>query len=264
MKTIHKVVLALVSSFAHGTSNPAPQGNRALEKMDALTHGPSPSPKQDNRNPETPQKQPLLQKVKEAWMNPKETAATIGVGMTYGIVIAALLLLPFPPKSIQAQSTPQPLPRPKTPEILEVHVTSLNAPTPGLFNISVVTDGAPAWTYYKWCWSGVYKSGWGEFVTIRYIDVLNVSSHSLFVSYSNFWNQRYWWQDTGSTYDCTIVSHGDGIHVADTGLKVWANLEFYLMHMQNGTYRPIAYVTDSNGTSDYVPINLNGTWFPSW
>ena len=34
MKTIHKVVLALVSSFAHGTSNPAPQGNRALEKMD--------------------------------------------------------------------------------------------------------------------------------------------------------------------------------------------------------------------------------------
>ena len=37
MKTIHKVVLALVSSFAHGTSNPAPQGNRALEKMDALT-----------------------------------------------------------------------------------------------------------------------------------------------------------------------------------------------------------------------------------
>ncbi len=48
MKTLHKVVLALVSSFANGTSNPAPQGNRALEKIDALTHGPSPRPKQDN------------------------------------------------------------------------------------------------------------------------------------------------------------------------------------------------------------------------
>ena len=122
MKTIHKVVLALVSSFANGTSNPTPQGNRALEKIDALIHGHSPSPKQENRNPETPQKRPLFQKVKEAWMNPKETAATIGIGITYGIVIGALLLLPFPPKNIQAQSTPQPLPLPKTPKVLEIHV----------------------------------------------------------------------------------------------------------------------------------------------
>ena len=66
MKTIHKVVLALVSSFANGTSNTAPQGNRALEKMDALTQGTSPRPKQETRNPETPQKRPLFQKVKEA------------------------------------------------------------------------------------------------------------------------------------------------------------------------------------------------------
>lgn len=48
MKTIHKVVLALASWFANGTSNPAPQGNRTLEKIDALTPGSSPSPKQDN------------------------------------------------------------------------------------------------------------------------------------------------------------------------------------------------------------------------
>ena len=48
MKTLHKVVLALASWFAHGTSNPAPQANRALEKIDALTQGHSPSPKQDN------------------------------------------------------------------------------------------------------------------------------------------------------------------------------------------------------------------------
>ena len=55
-------------------------------------------------------------------MNPKETAATIGVGMTYGIVIAALLLLPFLPKGIQAQSTSQPLPLPAVPVVYEVHV----------------------------------------------------------------------------------------------------------------------------------------------
>ncbi len=90
--------------------------------MDALTHGPSPSPKQENRNHETPQKRPLFQKIKEVWMNPKETAATIGVGITYGIVIGALLLLPFPPKGIQAQSTPQPLPLPAVPVVYEVHV----------------------------------------------------------------------------------------------------------------------------------------------
>ena len=173
MKTIHKVVLALVSSFANGTSNPAPQGNRALEKIDALTHGYSPRPKQENRNPETPQKRPLFQKIKEAWMNPKETAATIGVGITYGIVIGALLLLPFPPKSIQAQSTPQTLPRPKTPKILEVHVDGLNPLVSGRgrFDISVVTDSEPAWTYYKWCWSGVYYS---RSEGARYIDVLKL------------------------------------------------------------------------------------------
>lgn len=80
-------------------------------------------------------------------MNPKETTTTIGVGMTYGIVIGALLLLPFPLKSIQAQSTPQPLPRPKTPKILEVHVDGLYVPTPGWFDITVVIDSEPAWTY---------------------------------------------------------------------------------------------------------------------
>ena len=108
-------------------------------------------------------------------MNPKETAATIGVGMTYGIVIAALLLLPFPPKSIQAQSTPQPLPRPQTPKVLEVHVDGLNPLVKGRgrFDISVVTDSTPAWTYYKWCWSGVYyHRSEGE---PRYIDVLTVA-----------------------------------------------------------------------------------------
>ena len=205
MKTIHKVVLALVSSFAHGTSNPAPQGKRALEKMDALTPGPSPSPKPETRNPETSQKRPLLQKVKEAWMNPKETVATIGVGVTYGIVIASLLLLPFPPKSIQAQSTPQPLPLPKTPKVLEIHVDGLNAPTSGWFDISVVTDSTPAWTHYKWCWSGVYN----DFGTPEYIDVLTVQNHSSYVSYWNYWNQQYYWQNQGSTYRCTVVSHGD-------------------------------------------------------
>ena len=265
MKTIHKVVLALVSSFANGTSNPAPQGNRALEKMDALTHGHSPSPKQENRNPETPQKRSLLQKVKEAWMNPKETAATIGVGITYGIVIASLLLLPFPPKGVQAQSTPQPLPRPKTPEILEVHVDGLYVQTPGKFDISVVTDGAPAWTYYKWCWSGVYYS---ERSGRAYeIHVLDPRNHPDYVSYVNYWNEEYYW-DTRierSKYNCTIVSHGDNRHVADVGLEVWANLEFYVMGpMPDGTYRPLAYVTDSDGTSDYVPVNWNGTWFPGW
>ena len=36
------------------------------------------------------------------------------------------------------------------------------------------------------------------------------------------------------------------------------------MYIQGGTYRPLAYVTDSDGGSYYVPINLNGTWFPGW
>ncbi len=257
MKTLHKVVLALVSSFANGTSNPAPQGNRALEKIDALTHGPSPRPKQETRNPETPQKRSLLQKVKEAWTNPKETAATIGVGITYGIVIAALLLLPFPPKSIQAQSTPQPLPLPKTPKVLEIHVDGLNAPTSGKFDISVVTDSEPAWTYYKWCWSGVYNFG-----TPEYINVLTAEDHSSFVSYWNFWNDEYWWQNQGSTYQCTIVSHGDGKRVADVGLDVRADAHFYLLRFQDGTFWPIGWITDSDGGSYYVPVIWNGTWYP--
>lgn len=258
MKTIHKVVLALASWFANGTSNPAPQGNRALEKMDALTPGHSPRPKQETRNHETPQKRPLFQKVKEAWMNPKETAATIGVGMTYGIVIGALLLLPFPPKGIQAQSTdPEPLPRPKTPKILEVYVDYLgylDVPIPGHFDITVVTDSAPAWTYYTWCWSGVYNCISPS--CPRYIDALAEDGkyRHPYLTYWNYWNDRYWWEDAGSTYNCRIFSQGDDRHVADTELEVWANLQFYLMYWGNGTYRPIAYVTDSDGKSYYVPV----------
>ena len=261
MKTLHKIVLAIVSSFAHGTSNPAPQGNRALEKMDALTPGPSPSPKQENRNPEPPQKWPLLQKVKEAWMNPKETAATIGVGMTYGIVIGALLL--FAPSRLKAskrKARRKPLPLPKTPKVLEIHVDGLNAPTSGKFDISVVTDSTPAWTYYKWCWSGVYKSWWGD--TIRYIDVLTHWDHSSYVSYWNYWNQQYYWQNQGSTYQCTIVSHGDGRHIADVGLDVRADAHFYLLQFQDGTFWPIGWITDSDGGSYYVPVIWNGTWYP--
>lgn len=135
--------------------------------MDASTHGPSPSPKPENRNPETPQKRPLLQKVKEAWMNPKETAATIGVGMTYGIVIAALLLLPFPPKSIQTQSTSRHLPLPAVPVVYEVHVTDLmsnrvNQIERGEFDISIVTNNQQ-WTQYKYCWSGIYGDDNGTY-----------------------------------------------------------------------------------------------------
>lgn len=258
MKTLHKIVLALVSSFANGTSNPAPRGNRALEKMDALTPGPSPRPKQENRNPETPQKRPLLQKVKEAWMNPKEIAATIGVGMTYGIVIAALLLLPFPPKGIQAQSTPQPLPLPKTPKVLEIHVDGLNAPTPGRFDMSVVTDNPPAWTRYKWCWSGVYYRSSGP----EYIDAVTSRHHGWHVSYWNYWSDRYWWQDQRSTYQCTIVSHGDGRRIADGGLTVYADAHFYLLRFQDGTFWPIGWITDSDGGSYYVPVIWNGTRYP--
>ena len=206
----------------------------------------------------------LLQKVKEA-LKPKETTTTIGVGITYGIVIGALLLLPFPPKSIQAQSTPQPLPRPKTPKILEVYVDYLgylDVPIPGWFDITVVADGAPAWTHYEWYWSGVYNSGLPT--CPDYVDALAEDGkyrHS-YLTYWNFWNGEYWWEDTGSTYNCTVVSQGDGRHVADVGLDVRADAHFYLLRFQDGTFWPIGWITDSDGGSYYVPVIWNGNWYP--
>ena len=268
MKTLHKIVLALVSSFANGTSNPAPQGNRALEKINALTHGPSPRPKQETRNPETPQKRPLFQKVKEVWMNPKETATTIGVGMTYGIVIGALLLLPFPPKSIQAQSTSEPLPLPAVPVVYEVHVTGLmpnrvNQIELGFFDISIVTDNQQ-WTSYKYCWSGFYfLPGWGPI----YRDATTSEYHGRYVSYNNYWNDQYLWVND-SSYSCRIVAHGDNKHVRDTPTpEVYADVEFYLEWNGKGKHRavnPAAIVTDTNGNRYRVPVFLDGVSYTTW
>ncbi len=267
MKTIHKVVLAIVSSFANGTSNPALQGNRALEKIDALTPGPSPRPKQETRNPETSQKRTLFQKIKEVWMNPKETAVTIGVGMTYGIVIAALLLLPFPPKSIQAQSTSQPLPLPAVPVVYEVHVTDLmpnrvNQIERGLFNISIVTDNQQ-WTKYKYCWSGIYVDENGTY----YGDATG-RFHFLYYDWVNYWNQRYWWENDDSSYSCRIVPHGDGRHLRDpSSPEVYTDVDFYL-EWYGRTINPAAIVTDTDGNRYRVPVFLDGvsytTWYPGW
>ena len=137
--------------------------------------------------PATLQKQSLLQKVREI-LKPKATAATLGVGVTYGILLGALLLLPFPPKSIQAQSTdPEPLPLPEVPIVYEVHVTgaiatdgNINETVRGLFDISIVTD-SQQWTYYKYCWSGIYKWEDGK---IEYIDATD--SHDSYFSYVNY------------------------------------------------------------------------------
>lgn len=269
MKTLHKVVLALASWFANGTSNPAPQGNRALKKMDALTHGYSPSPKQETLNHETPQKRPLFQKIKEAWMNPKEAAAAIGVGVTYGIVIAAILLLPFPPKSIQAQSTSQPLPLPAVPVVYEVHVTGLmpnrvNQIELGFFDISIVTDNQQ-WTYYKYCWSGFYfLPGWGAI----YRDATTPESHGQYVSYNNYWNDRYLWVNDDRGYSCRIVAHGDGKHVRDfTTPEVYADVDFYLEWYGRGKQRavnPAAIVTDTDGNRYRVPVFLDGVSYTTW
>ena len=266
-------MLALVSSFANGTSNTAPQGNRALEKMDALTHGPSLSQKQENRNPETPQKRPLLQKMKEAWMNPKETAATIGVGITYGIVIGALLLLPFPPKSIQAQSTSQPLPLPAVPVVYEVHVTgvistggNINQTVRGYFDISIVTDNQQ-WTWYKYCWSGTYLHA---ALGVHYVDATDASNHAWYASRNNYWNDRYWWENDDSSYSCRIVAHGDDKHVRDfASPEVYADVDFYLEWYFGGTtINPAAIVTDTDGNRYRVPVFVNGvsytTWLPGW
>ena len=272
MKTLHKVVLALVSSFANGISNPAPQGNRALEKIDALTPGYSPRPKPETRNPEIPQKRPLLQKVKEAWMNPKETAATIGVGITYGIVIGALLLLPFPPKSIQAQSTSQPLPLPAVPVVYEVHVTgvistggNINQTVRGYFDISIVTDNQQ-WTRYKYCWSGIYK----EEGSPPYYGDATGPFHFRYYDWVNHWLDRYWWENDDSSYSCRIVPHGDGRHLRDpSSPEVYADVEFYLEWYFGGTtINPAAIVTDTDGNRYRVPVFVNGvsytTWYPGW